>query len=161
MFNIDFSAAPHWADAFQGLGTMAGALISLLGFIFVIRQLRYTHQAIESQTQAQIYNMGLEVYKMIVEHPELGQYIYEAAPLPAAGPERHKAFSAFELFCDYFEYIVLQEGTVADDVRASWMRYMHMMFRRSVALQEFINERREQYTPQFLATFDAALSRQG
>ena len=157
MFKIDQMAMPHWADAFQGLGTVASALISLLGFVMVIRQLRYTRQAIETQTQAQIYNMGLEAYKIIVEHPDLGQYIYDGAPLPPTGPARHKAFSAFELFCDYFEYIILQEGAVSEDVRASWMRYMEQLFQSSIALQEFVNSRKSQYTPQFLALYERSI----
>ena len=159
MFRIDLSAMPHWADAFQGLGTAAAAMISLVGFVFVIRQLRYTRQAIESQTQAQIYGMGLEAYKVFIEHPELGRYLYDGAPLPAAGDERHKVISAFEMFCDYFEYIVLQEGAVAAEVRDSWIRYMEKTFRHSAALQEFIATNREQYTPQLLACYERAVGR--
>jgi hypothetical protein len=157
MLNIDFAASPHWADAFQGLGTLAAAVISLVGFVFVIRQLRYTRQAIETQTQAQIYNMGLEAYKIVIEHPELGQYIYDGAALPKSGPERHKALSAFELFCDYFEYIILQDGAVSSDVRDSWIRYMEKLFQRSIALQEFVSARKDQYTPQFYAVFERAV----
>jgi hypothetical protein len=157
MFNIDLAAAPNWADAMQGTGTVAAAIISLMGFVFVIRQLRYTRQAIETQTQAQIYNMGLEAYKVVIENPELGQYIYDGVALPRSGPERHKALSAFELFCDYFEYIILQEGAVAADVRDSWIRYMEKLFTSSVALQEFVNARKDQYTPQFNAVFERAV----
>jgi hypothetical protein len=160
MFKIDLAAMPHWADAFQGLGTVAAALISLLGFVFVIRQLRYTRQAIETQTQAQIYSMGLEAYKIMIEHPELGRYFYDNAPLPQSGTERHKACSVFELFCDYFEYIILQKGAVSEDVRASWMRYMEHLFQSSVAMREFVAGRKHQYTPQFLAVYERSIGKQ-
>jgi hypothetical protein len=159
MFKIDFGAAPHWADAMQGLGTMAAALISLVGFLFVIRQLRYTRQAIETQSQAQIYNMGLEAYKVVIDHPELGKYIYDSAPLPKDGLDRHRALATFELFCDYFEYVVLQDGVVSSDVRDSWIRYMEQLFRRSVAIQEFVNDRKGQYTPQFISVFERAIQK--
>lgn len=157
MLQIDFAAIANWADAFQGIGTVAGAVISLLGFVFVIRQLRHNRMAIEAQTEAHIYGMGLEAYKVMIEHPELGPYIYEGQPLPAYGRERYQAFSAFEMFCDYFEFIILQEDSVSADVRDSWIRYMTKLFQSSVALQEFIYTRQEQYTPQFLATYQKAI----
>lgn len=157
MFHIDFSAVAGWADAFQGLGTVAGALISLVGFVFLSLQLRHNRQAIEAQTEAHIYSMGLEAYKVMIEHPEIGPYIYEGQPLPAHGPQRYQAFSAFELFCDYFEFIILQEDSVSPDVRDSWIRYMTKLFQSSVALQQFVYTRQDQYTPQFLAMYQKAI----
>lgn len=157
MLDIDFVMRAPWADAFQGLGTVAGALISLLGFAFVIRQMRYTRQAIETQTQAQIYNMGLDAYQTLIAHPELGVYFYGEARLPVDETERYRVFAAFEIFCDYFEYIILQKGSVSEDVRDSWMRYMTALFRRSPAMREFIEGRRDQYTPQFIAVYDRAV----
>lgn len=156
MFRIDLTAMPHWADAFQGLGTAAGVIVSLLGFLFVTRQMRYTRQAIIMQTQAQIYNMGLEAYRVLIEHPDLGRYFNDGEPAPGAGPERHKAFAAFELFCDYFEYIIIEQQDVSADVRASWMRYMEKLFQRSPAIREYVESRRDQYTPAFLDVFDKA-----
>lgn len=158
MFNVDWGQGPHWADAFQGMGTAAGSLISLIGFVFVVRQLRYTRQAIERQTQAQIYEMSLDVYKIVIEHPELGKYLYDNHALPAGGSERYKALSAFEVICDYFEYIVLQEDAASCEVRDSWTRYMTSMFRRSDGLREFVNARKEQYTPGFLAVYQEAVA---
>jgi hypothetical protein len=142
----------------QAATSVCGVLISLAGFAFVARQIHLARKAISQNTHARVYDMGQAVYGRFIDSPGLRPYFYDGVPLTDNYLERQKVFAASELLCDYFEYILIERSAMDLRIYDSWRAYMSDIFRRSPSIRSFIEDRRHQYTPEFNAEFDSAMS---
>jgi hypothetical protein len=134
----------------QALGTIAGVVVSLIGFIFVSVQLRQNRSTIEGQIHALVYQLGNGIYIMFIEHPELRPYFYDNKPLPQDETEREKVFAAAEMLCDFFEYVVHGRTTMAKQLRQGWLTYMRAMYSDSTCLQHYLENYKINYTSEFI-----------
>jgi hypothetical protein len=135
-----------WIELIKAFGPIIGALISLLGFIFLIRQIRLNRLSLENQTRSSIYQLSYNVYRLFIEHPDLRPYFYDGKALPESEPERSKVLAAAELLTDFFESIVHSSHIIDPDLRGTWFRYMQDTYRHNPVFQDYIETRGDHYT---------------
>ena len=141
---------PSWTDICEALAAVASAIVSFVGFLFVVIQLRQNQNSIDGQTHAQVYQLNQGIYNMLIEHPDLRPYFYENKDMPIDEPERSKVLAAAELLADLFEYVVLNEKSLNAEIRDSWLEYMRLMYHTSQCLRDFLASREASYSARFL-----------
>ena len=67
---------------------IAGILINLFGFIFVIRQIKKQALATRGETYTSLCGLSYEILKMIADKPHLYPYFYENKDLDEGKPAR-------------------------------------------------------------------------
>lgn len=144
------------AQVVASWAAVASVIVALVGFGLIHRQLRLSRRAAEAYNHTAVYQIAFDIYMKLVDNPNVRGCFYDGLALPTDEIERHKVLSFAELFCDFFEYILIEKGTMNRKMFMSWDAYMADMFRTSVAIQHFVNSRRHQYTAEFLAVYDAA-----
>ncbi len=137
---------PSWIELVKAFGPIIGALVSLLGFTFLIRQVRLNRLSLENQTRSSIYQLSYSVYRLFIEHPDLRPYFYDGKPSPESEPERSKVLAAAELLTDFFESIVHSAHIIEPDLRSTWFKYMEDIYRYSPVFHDYIETRGEHYT---------------
>jgi hypothetical protein len=142
---------PSWTEVCQAVASLAGVVLSLVGFLFVILQLRQNQQATDRQTHAIVYQLNQEIYSLLVNHPDLRPYFYENEKIPCDEPIRSKVLAAAEMICDMFEYIVLNDKSLGKEIRKGWMSYMRRMYQENQCLPEFLSIASAQYSDDFLS----------
>lgn len=137
-----FSGFGQWVGAIAGV---LGVVVTVVGFIFVWRQIRDQKQALETQTSWTMYEASLAVLNTFVENPELRPFFYEKQSLPEEGLMRHKVLAAAEVVADHLENIVSSGecGAIDVDTYYVWVKYMWLIGLRSEVMQEFLMDTRE------------------
>ncbi len=145
MISMYFSNAGDWNASGAG-GTWAGALVALVGFVFVFLQLTRETREIQNQTKWQVYSNGLTTLNVFVDHPELRAYFYgNDLPLPEDAILKNQVFAAAEMLADHWESTMLSDDTLNNEVDALWRIYMLGIYCRSPALREFLKNENEGY----------------
>ena len=134
---------------------VASAVIALVGFYVVTRQLKINRHSLDNQTRTGIYNLSASVYKLFVDNPELRPYFCEQEPLPSDPHLRSKILATAELMTDFFEHIVHAESAIGKDVYNTWCVYMKSMYADSSAFRSFVNSRHKDFTAKLLSTLGA------
>jgi len=145
MVSVYFSNAGDWNASGAG-GTWAGALVALVGFVFVFLQLTRETREIQNQTKWQVYSNGLTTLNVFVDHPELRAYFYgDDLPVPENSVLKNQVFAAAEMLADHWESTMLSYDTLNSEVDALWRIYMIGIYCRSPALREFLKNENEGY----------------
>lgn len=132
-------------ELWNALGTWAGPVVTLAGFLLVRNQLRAERRALETQTGWQMYETGMNLLTVFVEHPEVRPYFYDNRPAPTEEPLRSRVLATAELVADHLESVVLSQDAVEARTRAVWVRYMQGLYRRSPVLRAFVAPENEGY----------------
>lgn len=145
MVSMLFSNAGDWNASGAG-GTWAGALVALVGFVFVFLQLTRETREIQNQTKWQVYSNGLTTLNVFVDHPELRCYFYgDEFPVPEDPVLKDQVFAAAEMLADHWESTMLSDDALNSEVDALWRIYMLGIYCRSPALREFLKNENEGY----------------
>lgn len=132
-------------ELLNALGTWAGPVVTLAGFILVRNQLRAERRALETQTSWQMYETSISILTVFVEHPEIRPYFYDGKPAPLEEPLRSRVLATAELVADHMESVVLSQDAVQANTGAVWVRYMQGIYRRSPVLRSFLAQENEGY----------------
>lgn len=137
-------------ELWNALGTWAGPVVTLAGFVLVRNQLRAERRALETQTSWQMYETSINILTVFVEHPEMRPYFYDNCAAPRAEPLRSRVLATAELLADHMESVVLSRDAVEAKTAPVWVRYMQGIYRRSPVLREFLAEEGYRYADDFL-----------
>ena len=132
-------------ELWNALGTWAGPVVTLAGFMLVRNQLRADRRALETQTGWQMYETSISILTVFVEHPEIRPYFYDNRPAPTEEPLRSRVLATAELVADHMESVVLSQDAVEVSTRSVWVRYMQGIYRRSPVLRAFLAAENEGY----------------
>lgn len=132
-------------ELWNALGTWAGPVVTLAGFVLVRNQLRAERRSLETQTSWQMYETSISILTVFVEHPEIRPYFYDGRPAPTEEPLRSRVLATAELVADHMESVVLSQDAVQAGTGAVWVRYMQGIYRRSPVLRWFLAHENEGY----------------
>lgn len=132
-------------EVWNMLGTWAGPVVTLAGFVLVRNQLRADRRALETQTSWQMYETSIGILTVFVEHPEIRPYFYDGLAAPTEEPLRSRVLATAELVADHMESVVLSQDAVAASTGTVWVRYMQGIYRRSPVLRSFLAPENEGY----------------
>jgi hypothetical protein len=140
-----FGGEAGWNASGAG-GQWAGALVTLVGFAFVLVQLRRETKEIQNQTKWQVYSNGLTTLNVFVDHPELRPYFYDDnIPVPEDDKEKSRIFATAEMLADHWESTILSEESLDPNVHGLWLIYMMGIYCKSPSLREFLENENEGY----------------
>lgn len=150
--------------------------VTLAGFWFVWRQVVLMRQAIQHDSQTTLYHENFECTRALLEKEGLYLYFRRNKPfsddftdgrwVDRDGPESNgvevtpaaikrwqherklycNALELSELFASHFEHVVLQMGTLPEDLRRTWCAYMRDVYRQSPVLRRFLADHRDWYS---------------
>jgi hypothetical protein len=141
----------NWTDMAQGIGSIAGALISLVGFYFVYKQIKQTNDNLRQSNHTAIYSINTDLYKFMAENSHLRPYFYDGKK----PDDEHKngVFSLSELLADFFEFILIEENSLSEEIRKPWANYRKMIYQKSPGFRRFLHENIEQYSDKMINDF--------
>lgn len=140
-----------WTEIAQGVGSLASAIISLLGFYFLYRQISQTNENLRQSNHTAIYSINTEIYKFFAENSELRPYFHENKPLNES--DKNKVLSISELLGDFFEFIIVEKDSLAPEIKQPWLNYMKKIYANSPGFRLFIHDNKEQYSEELLSVF--------
>ncbi len=140
-----------WTDVGSAIGQIASAIISLVGFIFVYRQIKQTNDNLKQSNHTAIYSINTELYKFFAENSKLRPYFHDGAT--PTDEDINKVLSVSELLADFFEFILVEKNSLAPEIRQPWLNYMKKIYAQSPGFRQFIHINKDQYCDELLNLF--------
>ena len=69
--------AVNWAEALQGIGAILSVVVTIIGYIFIVSQIKQTNKSIQHSSNVAIYSISSEFYRFIADNSELRPYFYD------------------------------------------------------------------------------------
>ncbi len=119
------------AAAAQAVGTLLAVLVGIVGFIFVVQQIRNLRHQLQCEANGRVYAEHAEIMKIFVRKPQLRQYLFENAEIERGNPDYEVAHILAHMACCYFEHVLLQLENLPEYVRQGWVDYARFIYRLS------------------------------
>jgi len=130
---------------------IAGILINLFGFIFVIRQIKQQALATRGETYTSLCGLSYEILKMIADKPHLYPYFYENKDLDegqASQEVRVEVLMCCEMIANYCDNTLTQKENMPIAVYQKWQKFIEQQISMSSVLLNFFLEYPEWYDPE-------------
>lgn len=138
--------AVRWTDILQAVGSIAGAIISIIGFILLWRQIKLTNETLKQNNQTSIYTISAGIYKYLADNSHLRPYFHEKKELEDKDPNIQQLLVFCEVLADFFEFILVKKDTLDRNFIEPWEFYMKKIYKNSPVFRKYIEESKEQYT---------------
>jgi hypothetical protein len=127
---------------------VASIAVNMVGFYFVIRQIRQQALATRGETYTNLCGLSYEILQMMASRPHLDPCFYERKPLADAGEHRVEVLCCCEMIANYCDNTALQRENIPDHVWQRWRNFIVEQIRLSVVLQDFMTEYKGWYSPE-------------
>lgn len=135
-------------EAITSFGTM---FISLVGFGFIIYQIRQVNKSIRNSTMNTIHSRAFENMKILFENPEIRPYFYEGKKYKKNDKVDYQKILIFaEFVADYFQQILLQSDTMNKESQKKWNFFIQDIICNSPELQKHLFKNKEWYTKEII-----------
>jgi hypothetical protein len=142
-----------WTDTAQAIGSIAAAIITTLGFGFVIYQIRQTNRNMHSSTFNAIFSQSTEITRFFIENPGLRPFFYDNVDVSDTDERYGKLIALAELVADAFQHILLQSDNFPESVKPKWIAYMKYIYDNSPVLRRHLRSHGTWYTNEFMSMF--------
>lgn len=146
-------------SAVESYAAIAGVVITALGLVFVIFQLRELKLSVRSAAHASIYERAAEFRSHLVEYPQLRKYFFEEAAIDESDENYNRVLSIAEMYLNYLEQIFLTNESLGRQNLESIDRFITAALGRSPILQRSLTERSEAYSLRFSRYVSSLLSK--
>lgn len=89
------------AAAIEATMSLGAVIVSIIGFVFVVYQLRQNRLAMEENVHAQVYNIGHNVYATLSNNSEIYPYFYSSIGIPDDDELRSQVYITAEMLADF------------------------------------------------------------
>jgi len=144
-------------NTIDAVGSLLGgvaSVISLLGILFAISEIRRARRIVDRETDHRIYQMMLDIDQFFIEHPDLRPYLYDGAPIPAdypkGSPEYHRIMATVEMMLDFMECAYTQFELMPIHQRIGWIDYFVEVSETSPLLRQYVQDECDWYMPSFV-----------
>ena len=131
-----------------------GILVNVVGFAFVVRQIRQQTLATRGETYASLCGLSYDILRLMTERPYLYPYFYEARPLSETDAHRVEVLCCCEMIANSCDNTVLQRENIPNHIWQRWRRFVREQVRMSVVLQDYLGTYRSWYSPELGAILD-------
>jgi hypothetical protein len=135
------------------LGGLA-SVISLIGILFAVTEVRRAGRIVDRETDHRIYQMMLDIDRFFIENPDLRCYIYDGATMSEeyeeGSPEYHRVMATIELMVDFMECAYSQFELMPIHQRIGWIHYFIAVSHSSPLLRQYVQEESDSYMPAFV-----------
>lgn len=136
-------------------------VVNVCGFFFVTRQIRQQTLATRGETYAARYALSYEILRMMSSKPHLYSYFNDRKPLEPDAPHLVEVLCCCEMIANYCDITALQRENIPRHVWQKWRFFIRAQLDMSKVLQDFVQQHRDWYSPEFLAILDSKPSAHG
>jgi hypothetical protein len=136
----------HWTDVVEAIASGATVLVTLVGFLLVVHQIRLVKRSLQSDTNGRFCEQSLTIMAFMAERPYLYDYFYERKELVENDDNRIEVLCATEMMANYADLVVCNLSDVDRPVRERWHSFVADALANSPVLRGFIVERRRWYS---------------
>lgn len=139
------------AQVIQAVAATLTALMSTVGFIVIILQLRQVERSVRGDAHGKLCDESFVILKLIADSPQTYPYFYDNVGLPEGSPDRVKVLCICECLANFLEHLVLQSENLPQPVWKTWRAFICDSYSRSPVLRDHFAKFRGWYTPGILA----------
>jgi len=144
-----------WTDIMQALVGIGTLLVTIAGFLFVIRQVKQIERTIRSDTNASLCAQSIDILSEMAKCPEGYSCFYDNAPLPSDNKLRVEVLCICEMIANYLDHVALQHDNLPKPVWERWSCFIRDTLAGSQVIQEHFRKYRNWYSQEILAHVDA------
>jgi hypothetical protein len=124
-------------------------VVNVLGFFFVIRQIRMQALATRGETYTSLCGLSYDILRMIGENPFLYDYVYSAKRLSASTSEaeRVQVLMCCEMIANYCDNVALQRENIPHAIWLRWRAFIKEQVSASPELNRFLTAHQAWYSP--------------
>jgi hypothetical protein len=132
---MNLTEAVKWTDVAQLVATV-------IGFVFVVFQLRELQRATQGDTHADLYGQYMEMGKLFLRKPHLRPYFYDSAEIDVTAPNSARIKQEVAMMCELIttllEHAALQRPNLpGESWEECWRAYTYARFDSSSVLREW------------------------
>ena len=150
---MNLAEAVKWTDVAQ-------LLVTVIGFVFVVLQLRSLRRATEGDTHADLYGQYMEMGKLFLRKPHLRPYFYDSAEIDVTAPNGARIKQEVAMMCELIttllEHAALQRPNLpGESWEECWKAYTYARFDSSSVLREWWRCNQQVYADSFRKVVNA------
>jgi hypothetical protein len=144
-------------NTIEAIGSLLGgvaSVISLIGILFAVSEIRRARKQVDRETDYRIYEMMLDIDKFFIENSDLRPYLFDGKPMPddvvEGSPEYHRVMAMIEMMLDFMECAYTQLDLMPVYQRIGWIDYFTETSKNSPLIRQFVEHECEWYMPSFV-----------
>lgn len=145
------TSAPNWAEQVLAITATITLLVTMVGFVFIARQITLLKRAAQSDANGRLSEQSLSILGFIADHPHVYDYLYASKPLHSLDEHRVDVLCACEMIANYADLVVCTLSDIAPATRSRWTRFITDTSASSPAFKEFMTNHRLWYSDALLA----------
>ncbi len=134
--------------SFEAVIAAIAVVVNIIGFIFVIRQIKQQALATRGETYTSLCGLSYDILMMIAEKPYLYDYFYNNKKLEKNDPHRVEVLCCCEMIANYCDNTITQKENMPISAWHKWRRFIRQQIEMSSVLKEFFEEYAEWYSPE-------------
>jgi hypothetical protein len=143
----------NWTEAAQGICAILSVIVTIIGFLLIIRQIRQTQKTIEQSNHTSIYAISAEFNKYLADNSELRPFLYEGKAFEMSQNLSDKILIVCEMLTDMFEFIVIEHRSINPSIYGTWRAYIELIYSKSPAFRYYIELYKPTYSKELLTVF--------
>lgn len=147
----------NWTDVVEALSGFGVFCATILGFYFVVRQIRLIDQqlklverTLQADTNTQLCSQSLQILAHLSDKPYLYDYFYNFKSLEPNDPHKVEVLCLCEMIANYSDLVALQLSNMPPEVQTRWSRFITDTLAASPALREHLHRYRLWYSDELL-----------
>lgn len=113
-----------WTDSLQAICACGSLIVTVLGFVFVLYQLKQVDRTIRGETNASLCQQSIEVLNAMMSKKDCYPYFYDGKELAEDSPNRVEILILTEMVVNYLDLVALQKDNLPENVWARWRNFI-------------------------------------
>ena len=130
----------------EAYAAITGVIITAIGLIFVIFQLRELKRSVQSAAHAAIYERAAEFRSHLVEYPQLRKYFFGNADIEQGDENYDRVLSIAEMYLNYLEQIFLTNDSLGKRNLESLERFIAAALNESPVMRRSLAKKGDAYS---------------
>lgn len=137
------------------LCSLLGLLVAIIGFYFIVRQIKQVNSSIKSNTNNSLYSLTIDINKFLIENPNLRPYFYGDAEGKQLDydfnhPHFHQIETLADIYITFWEYIFEERNNLGEELFRTWEKWIQDIYNKSPAIQKHIRTSKKWYKKSFV-----------
>ena len=126
---------------------LGGLLTTLLGFLFVIVQVRQLGQSVRASAHAAIYSQAADFRGHLMTYPELRRYFFDGIEANPNHPDYSRILTLAEMLLNYLEHLSIEKSNFASHDGNAWRIFIRQSLEACPTAKQRLAENPDAYSP--------------
>jgi hypothetical protein len=134
--------------------TLAYVIVTLLGFLWLRRQIKQIDASTRGETYGDLYSHQHQITRYFIDNPNLRPFFYDNKEANSTDSEYGTIRAVTEMVADFCEHVYVQLPNLpSDDIRKGWRLYLKNIYKNSPVLRLHFSQNIDWYGDEFLKIF--------